>query len=212
MSQNHEQKEVRWRLLLIVVLAGIALLATVLGTMAWLFPDRSLTTLTKIDYVTLTLEGKTEDSVPINLGVMETSTKSKKMPFRIVTKKSEEYVLQLAHTTNLPLQYEIYKADKWPENAVENKKNIIKNATDEEEYYRDATYNKTDKVQPNAQPLYWTSGTCTADAQTGIDYYVLVVSWKDDNPSVINKDTEMIYLSASLTGGATNAETSTSQP
>ena len=56
-------------------------------------------------------------------------------------------------------------------------------------------------MQKNAEPLYWQAER-TANAKTGIDYYVLVVSWTDTN--VTNKDTEMIYISASL-GGDSNA-------
>ena len=72
-------------------------------------------------------------------------------------------------------------------------------------------------VQKNAEPLYWLSDTRKANAGTGIDYYVLVVNWKSGTTakSVINKDTEMVYLSASLlttntgtTGGTGNAESS----
>lgn len=207
MSQNHERNQIRWKLLLTLVLASIALVAAVAGTTAWLTSDRSLTTLTKINFVTLTLEGKTTDSEPVNLGTLEVG-KTKEMPFRIVTKKNAEYVLQLAHTTNLPLNYEIYeaKADPWGTKTD----TCVKTADAAEKTYHSETYNGTDAVQKNAEPLYWISSTRKADANTGIDYYVLVVSWKDSTTkeSITNKDTEMVYLSASLLGGADDAETS----
>ena len=210
MFQDCNHRRVRWRLLLSVALASIALFAAVAGTTAWLAADRSLTTLTKIDFVTLTLEGKTTDSVPVNLGTLEVG-KSKEMPFRIVTKKNAQYQLQLAHTTNLPLTYEIYTASEWAQKTTR-----IKEANAEEKQYPDQTYNTGDHVQTNAQPLYWLA-ECTANATTGIDYYMLVVNWKSGTTaeSVINKDTEMVYLSASLlttntgtTGGTGNAESS----
>lgn len=208
MSQNHEPTRIRWKLLLTAALASVALVAAIAGTTAWLSASRSLTTLTKIDFVTLTLEGKTTDSEPINLGVLNIDTSSKEMPFRIVTKKNAEYVLQLAHTTNLPLNYEIYvaKSDPWGTKTG----TCVKTANAEEKPYHSETYNGTDSVQKNAEPLYWISGTRKADANTGIDYYVLVVSWKDGTTkeSITNKDTEMVYLSASLLGGADDAETS----
>ena len=210
MFQDCNHRRARWKLLLSVALASIALFAAVAGTTAWLAADRSLTTLTKIDFVTLTLEGKATDSVPVNLGTLEVG-KSKEMPFRIVTKKNAQYQLQLAHTTNLPLTYEIYTASEWAQKTTR-----IKEANAEEKQYPDQTYNSGDKVQKNAQPLYWLA-ECTANATTGIDYYVLVVNWKSGTTaeSVINKDTEMVYLSASLlttntgtTGGTGNAESS----
>ena len=210
MFQDCNHRRGRWKLLLSVALASIALFAAVAGTTAWLAADRSLTTLTKIDFVTLTLEGKTTDSEPVNLGTLEVG-KSKEMPFRIVTKKNAKYILQLAHTTNLPLTYEIYTASEWAQKTTR-----IKEANAEEKQYPDQTYNTGDHVQTNAQPLYWLA-ECTANATTGIDYYVLVVNWKSGTTaeSVINKDTEMVYLSASLlttntgtTGGTGNAESS----
>lgn len=210
MFQDCNHRRGRWKLLLSVALASIALFAAVAGTTAWLAADRSLTTLTKIDFVTLTLEGKTTDSEPVNLGTLEVG-KSKEMPFRIVTKKNAQYQLQLAHTTNLPLTYEIYTASEWAQKTTR-----IKEANAEEKQYPDQTYNTSDHVQTNAQPLYWLA-ECTANATTGIDYYVLVVNWKSGTTaeSVINKDTEMVYLSASLlttntgtTGGTGNAESS----
>ena len=221
MSQNHEPTRIRWKLLLTVALASVALIAAVAGTTAWLSASRSLTTLTKIDFVTLTLEGKTTDSEPVDLGTLNINTPSKEMPFRIVTKKGAKYVLQLAHTTNLPLTYEIYTAKDWYENGAE-KGAKIKEASDIGKTYAAETYTEAenkDRVQTAAQPLYWISGDITAGTVSGtnIDYYVLVVSWEAGTTaeSVINKDTEMVYLSASLlttntetTGGTGDAESS----
>lgn len=210
MFQDCNHRRVRWKLLLSVALASIALFAAVAGTTAWLAADRSLTTLTKIDFVTLTLEGKTTDSEPVNLGTLEVG-KSKEMPFRIVTKKNAKYILQLAHTTNLPLSYEIYTASEWAA-----KKDLIKEPGAPEKTYHEETYGTYTNVQKNAEPLYWLADR-TANATTGIDYYVLVVNWKSGTTaeSVINKDTEMVYLSAGLlttntgtTGGTGNAESS----
>ena len=197
MFQDRNHNRMRWKLLLSVALASIALFAAVAATTAWLTADRSLTTLTKIDFVTLTLEGRTEDSVPVNLGAL-TIGEAKEMPFRIVTKKNANYILQLAHTTNLPLTYEIYTASEW---AV--KKDLIKKPDAPEKQYHEETYGTYTNVQTNAQPLYWLAKR-TANATTGIDYYVLVVNWSNTN--VTNKDTEMIYISASL-GGDGNAQT-----
>lgn len=210
MTPKHKQNRLRWALLLSGILVTASALAAVMGTAAWLTSQRSLSTLTKIDFVTLTLEGRTEDSVPVNLGTLEVG-KSKEMPFRIVTKKNAQYQLQLAHTANLPLTYEIYTASEW---AV--KKDLIKKPDAPEKQYHEETYGTYTNVQKSAEPLYWLAER-TANATTGIDYYVLVVNWKSGTTakSVINKDTEMVYLSASLlttntgtTGGTGNAESS----
>lgn len=210
MTPKHKQNRLRWALLLSGILVTASALAAVMGTAAWLTSQRSLSTLTKIDFVTLTLEGQTEDSVPVNLGAL-TIGEAKEMPFRIVTKKNANYILQLAHTTNLPLTYEIYTASEWAQETTR-----IKEANAEEKQYTNQTYNTGDHVQTNAQPLYWLAER-TANATTGIDYYVLVVNWKSGTTaeSIINKDTEMVYLSASLlttntgtTGGTGNAESS----
>lgn len=197
MSPKHKRNHLRLALLLSGILVTVSALAAVMGTAAWLTSQRSLSTLTKIDFTTLTLEGQTEDSVPVNLGALDFhSAGSKEMPFRIVTKKNAKYILQLAHTTNLPLTYEIYTAD---ELAV--KKGPIKEPDAPEKQYHEKTYGTYTNVQKSAEPLYWLAER-TANATTGIDYYVLVVSWTDTN--VTNKDTEMIYISASL-GGDSNA-------
>lgn len=198
MTPKHKQNRLRWALLLSGILVTASALAAVMGTAAWLTSQRSLSTLTKIDFVTLTLEGQTEDSVPVNLGAL-TIGEAKEMPFRIVTKKNANYILQLAHTTNLPLTYEIYTASEW---AV--KKGLIKKPDAPEKQYHKETYGTYTNVQINAEPLYW-QAECTANATTGIDYYVLEVNWSTTT-NVTNKDTEMIYISASL-GGDGNAQT-----
>lgn len=198
MTPKHKRNRLRWALLLSGILVTASALAAVMGTAAWLTSQRSLSTLTKIDFVTLTLEGQTEDSVPVNLGAL-TIGEAKEMPFRIVTKKNANYILQLAHTTNLPLTYEIYTASEWAKKTT-----LIKDKNAQELQYPDQTYNTGDHVQTNAQPLYWLAER-TANAKTGIDYYVLVVNWSDTT-NVTNKDTEMIYISASL-GGDSNAQT-----
>ena len=197
MTPKHTRNRLRWALLLSGILVTASALAAVMGTAAWLTSQRSLSTLTKIDFVTLTLEGQTEDSVPVNLGAL-TIGEAKEMPFRIVTKKNANYILQLAHTTNLPLTYEIYTASEW---AV--KKGLIKKPDAPEKQYHEKTYGTYTNIQKNAEPLYWQAER-TANPKNGIDYYVLVVNWSDTN--VTNKDTEMIYISASL-GGDGNAQT-----
>lgn len=197
MSPKHNRNRLRWALLLSGILVTVSALAAVMGTAAWLTSQRSLSTLTKIDFTTLTLEGRTEDSQPVNLGALDFhSAGGKEMPFRIVTKKNAKYILQLAHTTNLPLTYEIYTADEWAKKTTR-----IKDANAQETKYHTETYGTYTNVQKNAEPLYWLAKR-TANAKNGIDYYVLVVSWTDTN--VTNKDTEMIYISASL-GGDSNA-------
>ena len=144
MFQDRNHRRGRWKLLLSVALASIALFAAVAGTTAWLAADRSLTTLTKIDFVTLTLEGQATDSEPVNLSTLEVG-KSKEMPFRIVTKKNAQYQLQLAHTTNLPLTYEIYTASEWAQKS----NTLVKAANAPEAPHHDQTYSTGDRKMPS---------------------------------------------------------------
>ena len=57
MTPKHKRNCLRWALLLSGILVTASALAAVMGTAAWLTSQRSLSTLTKIDFVTLTLEG-----------------------------------------------------------------------------------------------------------------------------------------------------------
>lgn len=178
-------------LALALVLA--ALISAAAGTLAWLQYKRSLQTMTRIQFSTLELKGITEDSIPIDLGEINMKYADKKeMPFRVIANAGTKYILQIGHTTNLPLSYEIFPLDS---NGSKGESVTLNRITTQ-------TYSDGEKVQPNAEPVYWQS---TPILSTGEDTYVLIISWEDSD--VIDKDTEMIYLTAGLGGYETNETT-----
>lgn len=207
----HKGKNSRQVVLIALALAGIALLSMAVGTMAWLKYQRGLVTMTQIQFATLKLTGETDASLPIELGEINIQEAGRKeMPFRITSKPGTQYILQLGHTTNLPLRYSIYPVDDWygtkPVQPLDGGY-INPSSSNSSLAAPTNTYDTGDTVQQNAEPLYWQSGARVC-SDTGIDYYVLVVSW-EENTSVYDKETEMIYLTAGL-GGYSSNETSSS--
>ena len=206
------------------VLAALALLAV--PVLAWLYMQRSMETITKINMPNALLIGA-GDAKPIqqlelgNIDVSETN-KSKDVVFCVYSEKpSLNYYLQLAHTTNIGFNYEIYKAElsqndgelsylgknyKMEEplkGAYLNKKSGTN--YDEKRYhaitYPDSNGTQTgsyDNVQTSAEPLYWksTSKEVLPDKKdtTGyyVKYYILHISW--DETVKNNKETDMIYI------------------
>ena len=206
------------------VLAALALLAV--PVLAWLYMQRSMETITKINMPNALLIGA-GDAKPIqqlelgNIDVSETN-KYKDVVFCVYSEKSEiKYYLQLAHTTNIGFNYEIYKAELSPQdeglsylgknykkgNLLEgdylNKEPNTGYATDK---YHEITYpnsngNQTghyDNVQTSAEPLYWKSTKVEVlpnekDA-TGyyVTYYILRIKWDENVKN--NKETDMIYI------------------
>ncbi len=206
------------------VLAVLALLAV--PVLAWLYMQRSMETITKINMPNALLIGA-GDAKPIqqlelgNIDVSETSN-YKDVVFCVYSEKPGiKYYLQLAHTTNIGFNYEIYKAELSPQdeglsylgknykkgNLLEgdylNKEPNTGYATDT---YHEITYpnsngNQTgsyNKVQTSAEPLYWKSTKVEVlpnekDA-TGyyVTYYILRIKWDENVKN--NKETDMIYI------------------
>ncbi len=164
-----------------VVLAALALLAV--PVLAWLYMQRSMETITKINMPNALLIGA-GDAKPIqqlelgNIDVSETN-RYKDVVFCVYSEKSEvSYHLQLAHTTNIGFNYKIYKAELSEDGELSyldkkynkgdllagaylNKKSDTNYATDK---YHAITYpNSSDSqtgyehVQKSAEPLYWKS-------------------------------------------------------
>lgn len=202
------------------VLAALALLAV--PVLAWLYMQRSMETITKINMPNALLIGA-GDAKPIqqlelgNIDVSETN-KSKDVVFCVYSEKPGiSYYLQLAHTTNIGFNYEIYKAELSQDGDLSylgqkynkgvrlegdylNKEFDTNYATNE---YHKKTYpnSSVDHVQKSAEPLYWKSTNMEtlpkdeADKNsTGyyVNYYVLHISWDDTVKN--NKETDMIYI------------------
>ena len=162
MSRRFPKKPGRFAPVLIAVLAAAVLLSALGGTMAWLRYARSLHTLARIQVPSMTLTGPQGGStLPVALGDMDLSQAGKKESiFRIASNKGTHYILQLAHTTNLPLNYTIYKLSSASDpsrgtalaGSYRNSDGTLANKT-----LHSITYGDYNKVQKNAQPLYWQS-------------------------------------------------------
>lgn len=199
MSRRFPKKPGRFAPVLIAVLAAAVLLSALGGTMAWLRYARSLHTLARIQVPSITLTGpQGESTLPVALGDMDLSQPgSKESIFRIASNKGTHYILQLAHTTNLPLNYTIYKLSSASDpsrgtalaGSYRNGDGSLADGT-----LHSATYGNYNQVQKNAQPLYWQSEVQTS---SGEEFYVLVVTW---NAGVNNKETDMIYITAGIGG------------
>lgn len=194
MSRRFPKKPGRFAPVLIAVLAAAVLLSALGGTMAWLRYARSLHTLARIQVPSMTLTGPQGGStLPVALGDMDLSQAGKKESiFRIASNKGTHYILQLAHTTNLPLNYTIYKLSSASDTSRETP--LTGSYRNGDGTLHSATYGDYDKVQKNAQPLYWQSEVQTS---SGEEFYVLVVTW---NAGANNKETDMIYITAGIGG------------
>lgn len=181
-QQNRTQKDTtKWsgrkkRAIAAVAVAALALV--VLPVFAWLYMQRSMETITKVNmpYALLIGAGDAKPIQQLQLSNIDVSaSKSKDVVFCVYSeKKSKSYDLQLAHTTNIGFKYEIYKASRpaagaSAENVVSylgkqykkgnllvgsylNKDGNSDNATNT---YHGITYGEYSSVQKSAEPLYW---------------------------------------------------------
>lgn len=159
---------------------------------------------------------------------VDAEQKYKDVVFCVYSENNFPYNLQLAHTTNVGFQYAIYPAQKgigennyisylgddYSFNEEERLAGDYLNKQDEEQIaigsgvFHQKTYAKSegseesyDKVQINAEPLYWKNTTplqfpssVDETLKVYINYYVLRISW--DENVVNNKETDMVYLMA----------------
>lgn len=187
-------------ILITLALAAAVVLTAIAGTRAWLYYHRELGTMTKIHFSELELTGTGTDAVPINLGEINMKeTGSKEMPFRVHANPGTKYILQLGYTNNLPLTYEIFPLDS---NGNQGESVTLNSITTQ-------TYSAGEKVQQNAYPEYLQSDARVCST-VGQDDYILVVSWtitEENKKSIVDKDTEMIYLTAGIGGYETNETT-----
>lgn len=211
------------RAILAVIAAALALL--VIPVFAWLYMQRSMETITKVNmpYALLIGAGDAKPIQQLELSNIDVSgtQKYKDVVFCVYSEKpSKSYYLQLAHTTNIGFKYEIYKASRpaadasaadvvsylgkqyKKENPLDgsylNKKDESSgNATNK---YHEITYGKYDKVQKSAEPLYWktTSQETLPEKQDDTTYYVnyYILRILWDENVQNNKETDMIYLMA----------------
>ena len=209
------------RAILAVIAAALALL--VIPVFAWLYMQRSMETITKVNmpYALLIGAGDAKPIQQLELSNIDVSaSKSKDVVFCVYSEKpSKSYDLQLAHTTNIGFKYEIYKASRPVADASAGyvvsylgrqykKENLLagsylnkdENSGNATNTYHNTTYGEYSNVQKSAEPLYWktTSQEILPDNEddTGyyVNYYILHITWGDDVQN--NKETDMIYLMA----------------
>ena len=211
-----------------VIFALVAVI--VVPVLAWLYSQRSMQTITKINepYALRIGAGYTQNIEQLELSNIDVSgdEKHKDVVFCVYSVHPEvQFHLQLAHTTNIGFTYTIYPASKGESGGIPylgnnylcglnpipgrylNKDDNTHHAT---QICHESTYGNYDYVQDYAEPLYWKTDnelvlTDTLDP-TGyyINYYVLRVSWDDTVQN--NKETDMVYLMAEATG---NGDTDT---
>lgn len=223
-QQNRTQKDTtKWsgrKKRAIAAVAAAALALVVLPVFAWLYMQRSMETITKVNmpYALLIGAGDAKPIQQLELSNIDVSaSKSKDVVFCVYSEKqSKSYDLQLAHTTNIGFTYEIYKASRSASagdvvsylgkqyikgelltGSYLNKDGNSGNATNT---YHNTTYGEYSNVQKSAEPLYWKTSSPVMlpdeEDDTGyyVNYYILHITWGDDVQN--NKETDMIYLMA----------------
>lgn len=226
-QQNRTQKDTtKWsrrkkRAIAAVVVAALALV--VLPVFAWLYMQRSMETITKVNmpYALLIGAGDAKPIQQLQLSNIDVSaSKSKDVVFCVYSERpSKSYDLQLAHTTNIGFTYEIYTATLADSNASSENvvsylgKQYIKenpligsylnkdeNSDHATNTYHNITYGEYKNVQKSAEPLYWKTTSQETlpkekdDTTYYVNYYILRILWDENVQN--NKETDMIYLMA----------------
>lgn len=211
MSQEPKEKRTRQSRVLTFAIVAVTALLVIALTIAWLFQSKGLQTMTKIQFQYLNLLGKEADTISVELGEIDVrNAGEKRIPFCVKASLEDAFILQLGHTTNLPLTYQIIEVDanwsNWQSatSTVVSGKYLNKADTGiAGQTYHSQTYNNYETVQKNAEPLYWQSEKISrGDKTTNRHNFVLIVSWKAMNENIIDKDTDMIYLTAGIPGGS----------
>lgn len=200
--------------LIAALVAAVGMLASV-GTFAWLRYTRSLHTVTLVQIPTLSLKGASTDTLVMDIGDIDVESSGKKENvFRVTAGIDTNYIIQLAHTTNIPLTYTIYPVEEGGSNQVVEGNVTYSYGTPLAGGYlnqdssglansslHSETYGSYQNVQKNAEPLYWQSDVQTSDGED--TYYVLVISWGSGLKN--DKETDMIYLTVGM-GGANETQ------
>jgi hypothetical protein len=220
----------------------ILLLTALALSLGWFNHRRSLHTMTEIHQpVRLYIRaGHGEDMARLYLGDIDVdSGTSADYVFSVETESKEGYILQLAHTTNIPFTYEIYRATEVTEQTTaavpyEGEDGTVYYYTSSAKLdgaylnetndtglanadYHQVTYGDYSYVQKNAEPLYWqtvvTPGSDQApdDQELLIDYFILHITWENTGSRAIqnDKETDVIYLTVGR--NATVEDTSETQ-
>lgn len=210
------------RQLVIAVSLSVVLLV-VLPVYAWFTHKRSIALTTKINaptqlYITA---GNKESVANLEMADIDVENGSyKDFVFGIGGTDVQNYQIQLAHTTNIPFEYEIYRAKSVSETEKSAEAVVYVSDSDDTFYYdksgdspisgnylnqngseilanstlHEKSYDTYSNVQKNAEALYWQSVDLSVnDAEKPFcDYFIIRVKWNDKVQN--NKETDMVYL------------------
>lgn len=215
--------EKKKKLQLVIAVSLSAVLLVALPVYAWFTHNRSIALTTKINaptqlYITA---GNKESVANLEMADIDVEDGSyKDFVFGIGGADVQQYQIQLAHTTNIPFEYEIYRAKDVPE-ADKNNDTVVYVSDEENKtfYYKidgnkisghylnqqgseilaDSTlhgksYDSYGNVQKNAEALYWQSDALavTDNKDPFCDYFIIRVKWNENVQN--NKETDMVYL------------------
>lgn len=210
------------RQLVIAVSISVVLLVA-LPVYAWFTHKRSIALTTKINaptqlYITA---GNKESVANLEMADIDVENGSyKDFVFGIGGTDVQNYQIQLAHTTNIPFEYEIYRAKSVQEADKDDDTVVyVSNEVNKTFYYNidgdkisgnylnqngseilanstlhEKSYDTYSNVQKNAEALYWQSdGLSVNDAENPFcDYFIIRVKWNKKVQN--NKETDMVYL------------------
>lgn len=215
------EKKKKRQLVIAVSLSVVLLVA--LPVYAWFTHKRSIALTTKINaptqlYITA---GNKESVANLEMADIDVENGSyKDFVFGIGGTDVQNYQIQLAHTTNIPFEYEIYRAKSVQEADKDDDTVVyVSNEVNKTFYYNidgdkisgnylnqngseilanstlhEKSYDTYSNVQKNAEALYWQSdGLSVNDAENPFcDYFIIRVKWNDNVQN--NKETDMVYL------------------
>lgn len=215
---------------IVTVILFLILTIVPMTVFSWFSNKKRLTTMTKINSPAIINigAGNKEECKYIDLSGIDVENDNTAKDFIFCvhsTATSGKYKIQLAHTTNIAFNYKIFKANVTDKNGNQpiieyhSKKNgdLYYQKTSEEikgtyinkdndsqtanKSKHEETYGTYDKVQKNAEPLYWQNNTeISVDNDTNegfVDYYVLEVSWEKGQVKN-DKETDMVYITAGM--------------
>lgn len=215
--------EKKKKLQLVIAVSILVVLLVALPVYAWFTHKRSIALTTKINaptqlYITA---GNKESVANLEMADIDVENGSyKDFVFGIGGADVQQYQIQLAHTTNIPFEYEIYRAKSVSETEKSAEAVVYVSDSDGTFYYdksgdspisgkylnrdgseilanstlHEKSYDSYGNVQKNSEALYWQSdGLSVNDAENPFcDYFIIRVKWNDKVQN--NKETDMVYL------------------
>ena len=215
--------EKKKKLQLVIAVSISVVLLVALPVYAWITHKRSIALTTKINaptqlYITA---GNKESVANLEMADIDVENGSyKDFVFGIGGADVQQYQIQLAHTTNIPFEYEIYRAKSVSETEKSAEAVVYVSDSDGTFYYdksgdspisgkylnrdgseilanstlHEKSYDSYGNVQKNSEALYWQSDTLTVidNKDPFCDYFIIRVKWNKNVQN--NKETDMVYL------------------